>query len=88
LADIKKDEGKIIDYNDEKVGAYKDLEGNIYLVTPYCSHLGCELSWNDLDKTWDCPCHGSKFNYDGKNLYDPAIKDLEVNIIKKETTMY
>ena len=86
LADMKENEGKIIEYNDEKVGAYKDMNGNIYLVAPYCSHLGCELSWNDLDKTWDCPCHGSRFNYDGKNLYDPAIKDLEIKMIKKETT--
>lgn len=77
LADLLKGQGKIIEYEDEKVGAYKDDNGDIYIVSPYCTHLGCELSWNDLEKTWDCPCHGSKFNYNGKNLYDPAIKDLE-----------
>ena len=77
LGDVKNDEGKIIEIDNEKVGIYKDREGNIYAVKPYCSHLGCELSWNNLDKTWDCPCHGSRFNYEGKNLYDPALKDLE-----------
>ena len=52
-------------------------KGKIFLIKPYCSHLGCMLSWNNLDKTWDCPCHGSRFNYEGKQIYDPAIKDLE-----------
>lgn len=77
LNDIKKDEGKIIKIENNKVGVYRDKEGNIYAVKPYCTHLGCELSWNNLDKTWDCPCHGSRFSYEGKNIYDPAIKDLE-----------
>lgn len=77
LEDVKNNEGKIIEVDNEKVGIYKDRKGNIYAVKPYCSHLGCELSWNNLDKTWDCPCHGSRFNYEGKNLYDPALKDLE-----------
>lgn len=78
LENIKKDEGKIIEVDDKKVGVYRDNEGNIHAIKPYCTHLGCELSWNNLDKTWDCPCHGSRFNYEGKNLYDPAIKNLEV----------
>ena len=38
---------------------------------------GCLLSWNDVDKTWDCPCHGSRFDFKGTNLYDPSFKDLE-----------
>ena len=77
IENLKDDEGKIIEMEDHKVGAYKDENGKIYLVKPICTHLGCELSWNNLDKTWDCPCHGSRFDYTGKNIYDPAIKDLE-----------
>ena len=74
---ISNNSGGIIEVNNQKVGIYKDTSGNIFAVKPVCSHLGCLLSWNDADKTWDCPCHGSRFDYMGKNLYDPAIKDLE-----------
>ena len=49
----------------------------MYAVKPYCSHLRCELSWNNLAKTWDCPCHGSRFDYTGKIITEPTTKDLE-----------
>ena len=75
--EIANNSGSIIEVNNEKVGIYKDNNGNIYAVKPICTHLGCLLSWNDVDKTWDCPCHGSRFNFDGKNIYNPAFKDLE-----------
>ena len=78
LQDIKKGEGGMIEFEDKKVGAYRDESGKVYLVKPVCSHLGCELTWNNLEKTWDCPCHGSRFNYKGKSIYDPSIRDLEV----------
>ena len=75
--EIKDNSGSIIEVNGEKVGIYKDESGKLYAVKPICTHLGCLLSWNDIDKTWDCPCHGSRFNFDGTNLYDPAFKNLE-----------
>ena len=75
---IEKDNGAIVEINGENVGIYKDIQGKIYAVKPNCSHLGCLLSWNNLDKTWDCPCHGSRFDYRGRNIYEPAIKDLDV----------
>ena len=49
------------------------------LLTPSrlrCPHMGCALKWNALDKTWDCPCHGSRFTRDGKLIYNPATEDL------------
>lgn len=76
--EIANDSGSIVEVNNEKVGIFKNPDGKIYAVKPFCTHLGCLLSWNDVDKTWDCPCHGSRFNFDGTNLYDPAFKDLEV----------
>ena len=78
-ANLKNEEGKIIEIEGEKVGAYKDKEGRIYTIVPKCAHLGCELSWNNLDKTWDCPCHGSRYDYTGKMLYGPTVRDLYID---------
>ncbi len=77
ISKIKKDNGAIIKIDDKTVGIYKDLNGKIYAVNPTCTHLGCLLTWNNLDKTWDCPCHGSRYDFTGKNIYDPAFKDLK-----------
>ena len=77
---LKIGEGKIVNINSQKVGIYKDKEGKIYKVKPVCTHLGCELYFNNVEKIWECPCHGSKFSYDGKIIEDPANKDLKCNI--------
>ena len=82
LKQIENDNGAIIEINGENIGIYKDPQGKIYAVKPNCTHLGCLLTWNNLDKTWDCPCHGSRFDYMGRNIYEPAIKDLEIKNIK------
>lgn len=83
FSDIENDTGHVFEYNSEKVGIYKDKDGKIFAVKPICTHLGCLLSWNNLDKTWDCPCHGSRFDYLGHQLYNPAIRDLEVVNLNK-----
>lgn len=77
LNSIKNDSGAVLEIDGEKLGIYKDKDGNIFSIKPICTHLGCLLSWNNIDKTWDCPCHGSRFDYTGKNIYNPAIKNLE-----------
>ena len=77
ISKIKKDNGAIIKIDNKAVGIYKDLYGKIYAVNPTCTHLGCLLTWNNLDKTWDCPCHGSRYTYKGKLIYGPSVKDLE-----------
>lgn len=76
LDDIKLGEGRIVNMDDTKVGVYKAEDGEIYTVKPVCTHLGCELHFNNVEKIWECPCHGSKFSYDGKNIEAPANKDL------------
>ena len=74
---IQNDEGKIVEVNGQKIGIYKDKEGVVYKVNPVCKHLGCELSWNNLEKTWDCPCHGSRYDYKGNLIYGPSVKGLD-----------
>lgn len=78
IDEIENDNGAIIKIEGENVGIYKDKNGRIYAVKPICTHLKCLLTWNNIDKTWDCPCHGSRFDYMGRNIYEPAIKNLEL----------
>ena len=73
----QKDEGKTITINGERYGAYRDAKGYLYIVDITCTHLGCELRFNSAEKSWDCPCHGSRFNYKGEILNGPALKPLK-----------
>ena len=74
--DIKPGSGAVVDLEGSKVGVYKDEDGKPHFIKPVCTHLGCILEWNDADKTWDCPCHGSRYDKYGKNIYGPATKNL------------
>ncbi|MBK1813449.1 FAD-dependent oxidoreductase [Clostridium sp. YIM B02505] len=74
--DIKNGEAEVIEIDGQKMGAYRDENGVLHVVDTTCTHLGCELQWNEAEKTWDCPCHGSRFNYDGGNVEGPAFKRL------------
>ncbi|SFC13129.1 FAD-dependent oxidoreductase [Clostridium uliginosum] len=73
---IKCGEGKIVKLDGDKYGAYKDDEGKLHIVDITCTHVGCELKWNDAEKSWDCACHGSRFTYDGEILEGPATHKL------------
>lgn len=77
LKDILPGQGGLIEYENKKIGVYRDENGKVYGVKPICTHLGCSLTWNNLEKTWDCPCHGSRFDYMGKSMYSPSIKNLD-----------
>jgi glycine/D-amino acid oxidase-like deaminating enzyme/nitrite reductase/ring-hydroxylating ferredoxin subunit len=57
--------------------AYRDLDGVVHAVSPTCTHLGCRVAWNTGERTWDCPCHGSRFAVDGEVLQGPAVRPLE-----------
>lgn len=76
ISELQEDEGAVVRVNGRRAGAYKDSEGCVHLVDTTCTHLYCEVEWNDGDRTWDCPCHGSRFGYDGKVVEGPADRPL------------
>lgn len=71
------DEGAIISIEGERKGAYKDETGELHIVDTTCTHIGCEVEWNSGERTWDCPCHGSRFSYTGDVIEGPAEKPLQ-----------
>lgn len=70
-------EGKVVNIHGKRYGAYRDENGELFIVDITCTHLGCELRFNSGEKSWDCPCHGSRFDYKGNILNGPAIKPLK-----------
>lgn len=72
LADLQAGEGAVIRHDGERVAVFKDDDGDIHAVSAVCTHLQCLVEFNDGDRTWDCPCHGSRFATDGKVLQGPA----------------
>lgn len=80
--EIKKGEGKVVEIHGEKCAVTRDEQNQLHIVSAVCTHMKCIVNWNDAEKTWDCPCHGSRFTPEGKVIEGPAIKYLE----KKDIT--
>lgn len=76
LANIPVEEGRIVELDGRKVAAYKDKNHVLHVVGAECTHLKCIVKWNNSEKSWDCPCHGSRFMVDGKVVNGPANNDL------------
>ncbi|MFL6557256.1 MAG: (2Fe-2S)-binding protein, partial [Bacillus sp. (in: firmicutes)] len=76
--DLTDGEGSVVMYNGQRAGAYKDENGKLYIVDTTCTHLGCECEWNHAEKTWDCPCHGSRYAYSGDVIEGPTKKALKL----------
>ncbi len=80
IAEVTTGEGKLFKIGYGKVAVYKDEDGKAYTLSPVCKHMGCIVDWNSEDKTWDCPCHGSRYDRYGKVIHGPA----KANLDKKE----
>jgi glycine/D-amino acid oxidase-like deaminating enzyme/nitrite reductase/ring-hydroxylating ferredoxin subunit len=74
---IERDSGAVVSHGLRKVAAYRDQAGNIYERSAVCTHLGCIVNWNSGEKTWDCPCHGSRFDRYGAVINGPATQNLD-----------
>ena len=66
----------IMEIDGKRVAAFKDENGIVHAVSAVCSHMGCIVGWNETDRTWDCPCHGSRFELSGDVLHGPATRPL------------
>lgn len=77
LRALKRGQGKILHLDGRKVAAYRDDEGGVSLCSPICTHLKCIVGWNEAERTWDCPCHGSRFKPTGEVISGPAETPLE-----------
>lgn len=85
--DINIEEGDAdnVEIEGQKMGIYHDKKGQLHAVDTTCTHMGCELKWNDAEKSWDCPCHGSRFTYEGEIVEGPAINELQHDCREKNS---
>ncbi|HEY0678059.1 MAG TPA: FAD-dependent oxidoreductase [Chitinophagaceae bacterium] len=83
LAELAHGEARVVKYEGHRIAVYKDDAGNLHAVNPVCPHAKCSVGWNSAEKSWDCPCHGSRFSFDGELLTGPARSDLEKIQLRK-----
>jgi glycine/D-amino acid oxidase-like deaminating enzyme/nitrite reductase/ring-hydroxylating ferredoxin subunit len=78
LADLAPGESRVVKYEKDTMALHKDEHGNLHALHSECTHMKCTLAWNSAENSWDCPCHGARFNIDGEVLTGPASSDLAV----------
>jgi glycine/D-amino acid oxidase-like deaminating enzyme/nitrite reductase/ring-hydroxylating ferredoxin subunit len=77
LAELSEGEAKVVKCEGESYAVYKEKGGKLHLLKSTCPHARCEVRWNSAEISWDCPCHGSRFNVNGKMLTGPTVKNLQ-----------
>jgi len=77
LKRVKKDSGQVVEFEGEKIAVYRSANDQIYALSPVCTHAYCIVNWNSQEKSWDCPCHGARYDINGIVLNGPAEKNLE-----------
>jgi glycine/D-amino acid oxidase-like deaminating enzyme/nitrite reductase/ring-hydroxylating ferredoxin subunit len=73
---IRPNSGAVVRQGVQKHAVYRDETGELHELSAICPHLGCIVDWNDTERTWDCPCHGSRFSPEGRVINGPAVADL------------
>ncbi len=69
-------EGRVVEIDGRKVAVFRDGRGGVVALDPACMHMGCTVAWNNAEETWDCPCHGSRYDTFGKVIHGPAVRNL------------
>jgi Rieske Fe-S protein len=77
LRTIPRNMGDVVEVDGRAVAAYRNEKGKLVTLSPVCTHLGCRVHWNGTDRTWECPCHGSRFQPTGEVIAGPAERPLE-----------
>lgn len=77
LRGVGRGAGKVVEWKGQRAAAYRSASGRLTLLSPVCTHMGCDVDWNEAESTWDCPCHGSRFKPTGEVLSGPAESPLE-----------
>jgi Rieske Fe-S protein len=81
LATIAPGEGRVLSIGGRRLAVYRNANGELGALSPTCTHLGCLVHWNTAEKSWDCPCHGSRFDPHGRVLNGPAVTALPARAI-------
>jgi glycine/D-amino acid oxidase-like deaminating enzyme/nitrite reductase/ring-hydroxylating ferredoxin subunit len=76
-ADLQRGEGQLLEIDGQRVAAFCDESGRLHMLSPVCTHLKCIVHWNSAERSWDCPCHGSRFRVDGSVIEGPALHALK-----------
>ncbi len=83
--EIPRGEGRLVRAHGKVLAVYRDDAGETHVRSAACTHLGCIVRWNDAERSWDCPCHGSRFDVDGAVLNGPATAALDFGVLGKKT---
>jgi Rieske Fe-S protein len=82
---VPRGEGRVIDMGIDNVAVYRDDDGVLHAVSAVCTHLQCIVAWNSAERSWDCPCHGSRFDASGRVIQGPARSDLPAVDVERQT---
>jgi nucleotide-binding universal stress UspA family protein/nitrite reductase/ring-hydroxylating ferredoxin subunit len=82
LEDLAPGHGGVVDVDGKKVAVFIETDGTMHSLSPRCAHMGCTVDWNDADQTWDCPCHGSRYRFDGAVIHGPATRGLDPHALE------
>jgi len=77
FAELAPDSGEVVEYKGQKIAVYKDAQGQITALSPTCTHAGCIVKFNPVEKSWDCPCHGGRYDLKGQVITGPPVLNLK-----------